>query len=154
MFEDSGELTANMGSGIIPYDSDRNERINNQYIQNDDEYTDRVENDYNIDENVQLPGVDDLPLFASLEARKVDADIKEKETEIEIISDKVSDMLERLKIMKGHFKNVQQELDHTNELNVSKTAEMKTEKHLKQLTSRAIGQNQSETKKLQLDLER
>jgi chromosome segregation ATPase len=62
-------------------------------------------------------------------------------------------MSQRLKIMKGHFKNVQQELDHTNELNVSKTAEMKTEKHLRQLTSRAVGQNQAETKKLQLDLE-
>lgn len=106
------------------------------------------------DEDMQLPGVDDLPLFASLEARKVDQDIKEKENKIEMLSDKVADMSQRLKIMKGHFKNVQQELDHTNELNVSKTAEMKTEKHLRQLTSRAVGQNRAETKKLQLDLEK
>ena len=106
------------------------------------------DDEYRADENVQLPGVDDLPLFASLEARKIDADIKQKETDIETLSDKVADMEQRLKVMKSHFKNVQQELDHTNELSTAKTAEMKTEKHLQQLTSRAVGQSQAETKKL------
>ena len=112
------------------------------------------DDEYHADENVQLPGVDDLPLFASLEARKVDADIKQKETDIEILSDKVADMEQRLKVMKSHFKNVQQELDHTNELSTAKNAEMQTEKHLQQLTSRAVGQSQAETKKLQLQLEK
>ena len=129
------------------------------YVQEEEEesygkYDAPQDDEYRADENVQLPGVDDLPLFASLEARKVDADIKQKETDIETLSDKVADMEQRLKVMKSHFKNVQQELDHTNELSTAKTAEMKTEKHLQQLTSRAVGQSQAETKKLRLQLEK
>ena len=113
-----------------------------------------VDDDYRPEEDVQLPGVDDLPLFASSEARKIDADIKQKELLIEDLSEKSADMAQRLKIMKNHFKNVQQELDHTNELSTAKVAEMQTEKHLQQLTSRAVGQNQAETKRLRLALEK
>jgi hypothetical protein len=39
-------------------------------------------------------------------------------------------------------------------LSTAKQAEMKTEKHLQQLTSRAVGQNQAETKRLTLALEK
>jgi hypothetical protein len=115
---------------------------------------DHEEEECRPEEDVQLPGVDDLPLFASAEARKIDIDIKQKEMDIEVLSEKASDMVERLKVMKSHFKNVQQELDHTNELSTAKQAEMKTEKHLQQLTSRAVGQNQAETKRLTLALEK
>ena len=139
-------LVANDDENMRNYDQDDDLEMYNN--------AERLDDDYHADEDVQLPGVDDLPLFASLEARKVDADIKQKETEIEVLSDKVADMNQRLKVMKSHFKNVQQELDHTNELSVAKTAEMQTEKHLRQLTSRAVGQNQAETKKLQLELEK
>jgi len=101
-----------------------------------------------------IPGVEDLPLFASLEARKTDADIKRKEEEIEKLEEKVIDMAQRLKVMKEHFKNVQQELDHTNVLFNSKNAEIQTEKHLRQLTSRALGRSQGEKKALVLDIEK
>jgi coiled-coil domain-containing protein 39 len=105
------------------------------------------------EEDVNLPGVDDLPLFANPEARKVDLDIKEKEESIELIIDKISDMKERVKVMKEHFKNVQQELEHTNNLYNAKRAEIQTEEHLKQLTSRALGRSQLETKQAQAKLE-
>ena len=101
-----------------------------------------------------LPGVEDLPLFASLDARKTDADIKRKEEEIEKLVEKVTDMAQRLKVMKEHFKNVQQELDHTNVLFNSKNAEIQTEKHLRQLTSRALGRSQGEKKALVMDIEK
>lgn len=134
---------------MISYGQDENEEIDtyNKDENNGDE-------EYRPEEDVQLPGVDDLPLFASAEARKIDIDIKQKEMDIEVLSEKASDMVERLKVMKSHFKNVQQELDHTNELSTAKQAEMKTEKHLQQLTSRAVGQNQAETKRLTLALEK
>ena len=106
------------------------------------------------DEDVLLPGVDDLPLFASLEARKVDADVKHKEEDVAKLTEQVADMAQRLTVMKEHFKNVQQELDHTNVLFNAKSAEIQTEKHLRQLTSRALGRSQSEKKTLVLDLER
>ena len=135
---------------MISYNEDENEQIDNFRNEENEE----EEEKYRPEEDVQLPGVDDLPLFASAEARKIDIDIKQKEMDIEVLSEKASDMIERLKVMKSHFKNVQQELDHTNELSTAKQAEMKTEKHLQQLTSRAVGQNQAETKRLTLALEK
>lgn len=142
-------VVAQSDRDMISYDRDENEEIDtfNKDENNGDE-------EYRPEEDVQLPGVDDLPLFASAEARKIDIDIKQKEMDIEVLSEKASDMVERLKVMKSHFKNVQQELDHTNELSTAKQAEMKTEKHLQQLTSRAVGQNQAETKRLTLELEK
>ena len=135
---------------MISFNEDENEQIDNFRNEENEE----EEEEYRPEEDVQLPGVDDLPLFASAEARKIDIDIKQKEMDIEVLSEKASDMIERLKVMKSHFKNVQQELDHTNELSTAKQAEMKTEKHLQQLTSRAVGQNQAETKRLTLALEK
>jgi len=46
-------------------------------------------NDFEDDEFVQLPGVDDLPLFSNPIAKKLDADVKEKEKTIEDVSDKI-----------------------------------------------------------------
>ena len=105
------------------------------------------------EEEVKLPGVDDLPLFANPDARKIDLDIKAKEEDIELKVDEIEDMKERVKVMKEHFKNVQQELEHTNSLFNAKQAEIHTEEHLKQLTSRALGRSQLDSKKAQMSLE-
>ena len=109
--------------------------------------------DFDDEEDVKLPGVDDLPLFANPDARKIDLDIKTKEENIELLVDQIEDMKDRVKVMKEHFKNVQQELEHTNALYNAKSSEIKTEEHLKQLTSRALGRSQLDAKKLQLSLE-
>lgn len=109
--------------------------------------------DENNEEDVKLPGVDDLPLFANPEARKIDLDIKKKEGEIEEVIEKIADMKDRVKVMKEHFKNVQQELEHTNALFNAKKAEIQTEKHLKQLTSRALGRSQLDSGGAQTKLE-
>ena len=109
--------------------------------------------DMNLEEDVKLPGVDDLPLFANPEARKIDLDIKDKEEGIEKLVDEIEDMKERVKVMREHFKNVQQELEHTNALYNAKTAEIKTEEHLKQLTSRSLGRSQLDSRKFQLSIE-
>jgi chromosome segregation ATPase len=109
--------------------------------------------DENNEEDVKLPGVDDLPLFANPEARKIDLDIKEKEKLIETITDEIADMQDRCKVMKEHFKNVQQELEHTNALFNAKKSEIHTEEHLKQLTSRALGRSQLDSTAAQNKLE-
>lgn len=100
-----------------------------------------------------LPGVDDLPLFATKEAKKIDASNKEAETQLEAIVEELRDMNERIKVMKEHFKNVQQEVEHTNALYVSKQAEIHTESHLNQLSIRAVARGRSETKTLQDELD-
>jgi chromosome segregation ATPase len=107
----------------------------------------------NPEEDVQLPGVDDLPLFANPEARKIDLDIKAKEETIEETVVNIADMFERVKIMREHFKNVQQELEHTNALFNAKTAEINSEKHISQLTSRSLGRSQLEARNLVVGLE-
>ena len=153
--DDDVAISTRVSTNLVATDSEnvdsaKVEGVNVRQI-DDINYRDQ---EYRPEENVQLPGVDDLPLFASSEAKRIDSDIKQKEMDIEALSEKASDMIERLKVMKNHFKNVQQELDHTNQLNVAKVAEMKTEKHLQQLTSRAVGQHKSETKRLTLELEK
>lgn len=100
-----------------------------------------------------LPGVNDLPEFANPEARKIYRTNLEDEQEIEKLSDAVYDMKNRIKVMKDHFKNVQQEVEHTNALNGAKQAEIRTEEHLKQLTSRTLGRSQLDSKKIQGDIE-
>ena len=102
----------------------------------------------------QLPGVDDLPLFAGPEERKLHLEIKEKEESIDKVADNIADLTERVKVMKEHFKNVQQELQHTNQLQGAKLNEIRSEKHLKQLTSRSLGGHKIEAKRLESELMR
>jgi chromosome segregation ATPase len=59
-----------------------------------------------------------------------------------------------VKIMKEHFRNVEQEVDHTNALFNAKHAEIQAESHLRQLASRALGRHQLESKKIQADIEK
>ena len=70
-----------------------------------------------------MAGVDDLPLFAGPEAKKIHSDIQTKEEKVESLSNRINDMKERIKIMSEHFKNVQQEVEHTNGLVNSKKSE-------------------------------
>lgn len=100
-----------------------------------------------------LPGVNDLPEFANLEAKKIHRENIAAEQEIEKIVVAIDDMKERVKVMKEHFKNVNQEVEHTNALQGAKNNEIKTELHLRQLTSRALGRGQNESKKIQTDIE-
>ena len=102
------------------------------------------EEDLNMDS--VLPGVDDLPLFANAEARKIHIDNKEKADKLENVQVSINDMRERVKVMQEHFKNVQQEVEHTNALAESKRAETKTEQHLKQLMSRQLGRCKSDSR--------
>lgn len=104
---------------------------------------DDIDNDESL-----MAGVDDLPLFAGADARKIDLEVKEKEEKVEFVSEKIADMAERIKIMNEHFKNVQQEVDHTNTLVNSKKAELQTENHLRQLTSRQLGRCRLDSKKV------
>ena len=106
------------------------------------------------DMDVLLPGVDDLPLFANAQARELDLDVKEKQTKVEKNVVDVVDMNERVKIMREHFKNVQQEVEHTNALVTSKRKEIQTESHLHQLVSRSLGRNKIESRTLIADIEK
>ena len=129
----------NQGS-IVEYggDHDRKEHEESGDIDFDD-----IDNDDSL-----MAGVDDLPLFAGPETRKIDLEVKEKEEKVELLTEKIVDMNERVKIMSEHFKNVQQEVDHTNTLVNSKKAELQTESHLRQLTSRQLGRCRLDAKKL------
>lgn len=102
---------------------------------------------------VIIPGVNDLPIFANQEARKVHRDVEEQKEVVEKVASEIDDMIERVKVMKEHFRNVQQEVEHTNALQGAKRAEINTESHLRQLTSRALGRGQAESKKIQSEID-
>jgi chromosome segregation ATPase len=132
-FKADGLIDGDLGQGSLALDGD---------------------NDNEEDAEDELPGVDDLPLFAGPEARKIHLMIKDNEVQIEETDDKIVDLKDRIKVMKEHFKNVQQELEHTNSLQGAKLNEIRTEKHLKQLTSRALGGHKIEAKRIKTELER
>eukprot|EP01041_Mallomonas_annulata_P001570 gene1570-3037_t len=106
------------------------------------------------DDDIQLPGVDDLPLFADAEVRKVDLDVKEKEKKIDKLLAQISEMKERVKVMREHSKNVQQEVEHTNALSGAKKAEIQSEKHLSQMASRALARAKAESITKQNEVEK
>lgn len=174
--QDGSNMNINDGDFIVndegwDGDNDNGLQLENSMIYkgNDDYYNDYQNRDPNIqqqqqqeeggyDDNIDdeddiIPGVDDLPLFALPEARKIDKDIKEKEKEMEIIVEKIRDMKDRVKVMKEHFKNVEQEVEHTNSLQGAKNAEIMTEKHLQQLSSRSLGRAQLDARKVISEIE-
>lgn len=112
--------------------------------------TGQPELDYDDD---MLPGIDDLPEFANPEARKIHDDNLNNEKETEELAENVYGMKDRVKVMKEHFSNVQQEVEHTNSLQNAKKAEIQTESHLRQLTSRALGRSQLESKNVQAEID-
>ena len=102
---------------------------------------------------VLMSGVNDLPEFANREARKVHDENLVNENEIDKIANEIYDLKDRVKVMNDHFKNVQQEVEHTNSLQGAKKAEIQTEMHLKELTSRALGKAQLDSKRIQSEIE-
>lgn len=108
---------------------------------------------YNDEENVILPGVDDLPIFANEEEKKLDLENKNRMEVISKVELEINDFRERLKVMKEHSKNVQQELDHTNSLYSAKQGEIKAESHLRQLASRSFGRSKMDSKSIQNEIE-
>jgi chromosome segregation ATPase len=108
--------------------------------------------EYDEDGRVVIPGVNDLPEFASLEAKKIHKDNRDNSDVIESTSEETAEMRNRIKIMHDHLRNVQQEVDHTNGLSGAKHAEINTERHLRQLTSRALGRSQLDSKKVQAEI--
>ena len=89
--------------------------------------------------DVELPGVDDLPLFANEEAVVLHAEIKKQKAALEKAEKQEAEHAERLQIMDEHLKNVRQEVLHTTSLVASKKKELEAETHLKQLAVREGG---------------
>lgn len=61
-------------------------------------------NPYDDEEDVVIPGVNDLPLFANPETRKLDLKIKKKQVEYDKLVEDINDLKERMRVMKDHFK--------------------------------------------------
>jgi len=94
-----------------------------------------------------------LPPYASEENRKLDAEVKQKQTQLESIEEQLESDGARVKIMTDHLVNVQQELVNTQQLVDAKKNEAETEDHLKALTNRQLGRLNSEIVRLQKVME-
>ena len=108
---------------------------------------------YDDEENIILPGVDDLPIFATPEAIKQQQEQEKRVDLINKIEVEVSDLEDRLRVMREHSKNVAQELDHTNALFNAKKSEIHAEEHMRQLAARQLGRSKSDSRKVQQDIE-
>lgn len=103
------------------------------------------------DENLDIG--DSLPPYASEENKKLDAEIKQKQAQVESIEEQLERDGARVKIMTDHLVNVQQELVNTQQLVDAKKNETTTEEHLQALTNRQLGRLKSEIVRLQKVLE-
>lgn len=97
-------------------------------------------------------GIDDLPLFADAEVRKIDSVVKEKAQKLDKIHAAVQDMSSRLKTISAHANNVAQEVQTTDALVSAKKAEIQSEKHMAQMVNRALAKAKIESKSAQEEL--
>lgn len=100
-----------------------------------------------------ITGVNDLPAFATNEAKAMNIENLLKMKEAEKADEDINNMQDRVRVMREHHRNVQQEVEHTNALHGAKQSEIKTELHLRQITSRALGKGQLDSKQLQSNIE-
>lgn len=126
---------------------------NGNLVENNDMDPEENEDAMEEDGITIFEGINDLPEFASLESKALHKENLENEKKLEKLSDEIDDMTNRVKVMRDHLKNVQQEVEHTNALNGAKQAEINTEKHLQQLTSRALGRSRLDSTKIQQSIE-
>ena len=85
----------------------------------EDLYTADVDND-------DLTSIDDLPIFADDECKKIHRQTKIKEKKKNDAKNEVDDHKERISIMRQHLQNVRQEIDVTNGLLAVKNKELDT----------------------------
>jgi coiled-coil domain-containing protein 39 len=91
----------------------------------------------------------DFPDYANDENKGLNSEIKEKDF-ISRFSEEIEEIDERVKILSDHFKNVQEELVHTQVLVTTQNKEIESEDHLKQLAEREIGRLYAELQKLEV----
>lgn len=87
--------------------------------------------------------------FASEENKQLDAEVRQKESELQRIEERLEGDGGRVKVMTDHLVNVQQELVNTQQLVDAKRHEAETEEHLKALKSRELGRLKAEALRLQ-----
>eukprot|EP00828_Plagiopyla_frontata_P039531 TRINITY_DN5201_c0_g1_i7.p1 TRINITY_DN5201_c0_g1~~TRINITY_DN5201_c0_g1_i7.p1 ORF type:complete len:487 (-),score=118.97 TRINITY_DN5201_c0_g1_i7:135-1595(-) len=123
-----------------------------EYNENDDNYGQNNQDDNEEEEengNQMLDDEeDDFPEYANEQNKQLNQIIKEKRRLIKEIDIKLDEKKDRAKILGDHYKNVQAELLHIQNLTDQKNQEIETEDHMKQLSERQIGRLESELRKL------
>lgn len=92
------------GSVAMGDDMNMNEYAMNMPMDNNNDVDVPRSNPYDDEEDVVIPGVNDLPLFANPETRKLDLKIKKKQVEYDKLLEDINDLKERMRVMKDHFK--------------------------------------------------
>ncbi|CAG9320801.1 unnamed protein product [Blepharisma stoltei] len=91
----------------------------------------------------------DFPSYANDENKGLNKEIIEKKEFVYRFTEEIEEINERVKILTDHFKNVQEELVHTQTLVDTEVKEIESEDHLKQLSERQIGRLYSDLQKLE-----
>ena len=92
------------GSVTMGDDMNMNEYGMDMPMDSNNDGGNNVQRSYDDEEDVIIPGVNDLPLFANPETRKLDLKIKKKQVEYDKLVEDINDLKERMRVMKDHFK--------------------------------------------------
>lgn len=131
-------------------------RVRDEFDEEEEEdmYQEEAEGDnfpddiQNVDYEVYDPDQDDdFPEYVNEANKKLNENIKVERRAIREIDIKIEDLSERLKIMREHYKNINQELKNTQTLIDAKGKETETERHLSMVAERQIGRVAKDLKK-------
>ena len=93
----------------------------------------------------------ELPAFANAANRELNSAVISAEKQLHSQQAAVKESQDRVVVMKEHLRNVVLEIAHTQKLLESKTKEVSTEEHLKQLAEREVGRIRQEMRRLDTD---
>lgn len=135
--EQDGAAEEAEGMGVSEYGDSRG--ASSERNQEQEEASDEEEEEDSDEEDEA-----EVPLFANRENRLIRKEIVRMEKKIELLKSKVDEDEDRQKAMQDHVKSVEQEFRHAEQLLASKSKELHSEEHMKQLSERDAGRIRAE----------
>lgn len=104
-----------------------------------------IVSELNFDEGIAMP-------VANLENKQLEHEVSSAQKSIVAHKEQLDEHSDRIYAMSEHLRNVQQELQHTQELLNARKREIDTENHMKQIAEREEGRLNNEIKKINIEI--
>ncbi|KAK3698535.1 hypothetical protein QZH41_014464 [Actinostola sp. cb2023] len=102
---------------------------------------DDIMSEMNFDEGIAMP-------VANVQNKQLETEVDGIHKNLVLLKDQVEEHKDRIYAMSEHFKNVQQELHHTQNILNARKKEIETEKHFRQVSEREEGRLKNEIRRL------
>ncbi|XP_027048687.1 coiled-coil domain-containing protein 39-like, partial [Pocillopora damicornis] len=100
-----------------------------------------IVSELNFDEGIAMP-------VANLENKQLESEVTETQKNITTYKEQLDEHADRIYAMSEHLRNVQQELQHTQDLLNARKREIGTENHLMQIAQREEGRLNNEIRRI------